>query len=53
MLLLGQKLKYAQSIGNKLKHLHSIGNKFNFINNARSLLISKPKPTHQKSILER
>lgn len=52
-MLLGQKLKYAQSIGNKFKHLHSLGNKFNTLNNIKSLLISKPKPTYQKSILER
>jgi hypothetical protein len=52
-MLLGNKLKYIASMGNKLKHMHSLGNKMNTLNNIKSLLMSKPKPTQQKSILER
>ena len=52
-MLLGQKLKFVKSLGNKFKHAHSLGNKMNTLNNMKSLLMSKPKPTQQKSILER
>ena len=52
-MLLGNKLKFSQSLGNKLRHMHSLGNKMNTLNNIKSLLISKPKPTYQKSILEK
>lgn len=52
-MLLGQKLKFVNSLGNKFKYGYSLGNKMNTLNNVRSLLKTKPKPTYQKSILER
>lgn len=52
-MILGQKLKFVNSLGNKFKYGYSLGNKMNTLNNMKSLLMRKPKPTHQKSILER
>ena len=52
-MLLGQKLKFIKSLGNKFKHMHSLGNKINTLNNVKSLIIAKNKPTQQKSVLER